>query len=447
MSARRASTGHRVRGPRCAGPPGFTRRLQPQRVSSPRRSFSLPRPVRAILSLLLPEGGILLAAVLAARSADARAVVEPYLPYFLPTVFAVGAAMSWRFNRARLLLALVVLALAERSLALFSARSEGILDAAPVTLHLAAILVAANLTALAFVRERSLLSAEGLRRIGALLLQIVAVAGVYAAWPPELGDPLARVLLPLAAWEGLALPQLVALAFLAALSVQGVRAIWRRETVARGFFWATAAALLAFAASADPLASALALGTGGVVLVVAAVENAYAMAYRDELTGLPARRALNEAMQRLDGGYTVAMVDVDHFKQFNDRHGHDVGDQVLRLVASRLARVNHGGRAYRYGGEEFTVLLPGVALEESVRILDELRRDVADAVFTVRAADRPKRKPTKPKRGRGGAQKLSVTVSIGAAERRSQDLPDAVVKAADRALYRAKEGGRNRVAK
>lgn len=406
----------------------------------------MPRAVRALSSLLLPEGAILLAAALAARSPEARAAVAPYLPYFLPTMLAVGAAMSWRFNRARLLLSIVVLALAERALALFPPGAAGVLDAAPAALHLAAILVAANLTALSFLRERSLLSAEGLRRIGVLALQIAAVAAAYAAWPPERGDPFAHALIAIPGWETVRLPQLVALAYVAALSAQAIRALWRPETVARGFFWATAASLLAFAASDDPLAATLALGTGGLVLVVAAMEHAHSMAYRDELTGLPARRALVEAMQRLDGSYTVAMVDVDHFKQFNDRHGHDVGDQVLRLVASRLARVNHGGRAYRYGGEEFTVLLPDVPLEDSVRILDELRRDIADAVFTVRGADRPKRKPTKPKAGRRGAQRLSVTVSMGAAERRERDLPDAVVKAADRALYRAKETGRNRVA-
>ena len=416
-------------------------------MSSPRRSFTLPRAVRGALALLLPEGAILLAAALAVRSAGARAAIEPVLPYLLPTMLAIGAAMSWRFNRARLLLAIVVLALAERALRLLPSAAPGVEDAGPVALHLAAILVAANLAALAFLRERSLRSADGLRRIAAVLLQIVAVGAVYAAWPPALGDPLARELVPLASWPA-EVPQLVALAFAAALAAQAVRAVWRPETVARGFFWATAAALLAFAWSGDALASTLALGTGGLVLVVAAVEHAHAMAYRDELTGLPARRALNEAMQRLDGAYTVAMVDVDHFKQFNDRHGHDVGDQVLRLVASRLARVNHGGRAFRYGGEEFTVLLPGVPLEESVKILDALRRDVAEAVFTVRGADRPKRKPTKPRPRKGGAQQLSVTVSIGAAERRAkQELPDAVVKAADRALYRAKEAGRNRVAK
>jgi diguanylate cyclase (GGDEF)-like protein len=411
-----------------------------------RRRIPLARPIRAAAALLVPEGAILLAAVLAIRWSQARSAVEPFLPYLLPSMLAIGAVLAWRFRRGRLLLAIVVLALAERALHLLPSSADGVVDAGPAALNAAAVLVAANLAALAFLRERSLRSADGLRRVAIVLAQVAAIAALYAFLPPELPDPLAARPLPavLLAWSGV--PQLVALAFLAALAAQGVRALWHPETVARGFFWATAAALLAFGAADDPLAVTLALGTGGVVLVVAAVEHAYAMAYRDELTGLPARRALDEAMQRLDGHYTVAMVDVDHFKQFNDRHGHDVGDQVLRLVASRLARVDHGGRAYRYGGEEFTVLLPDMPLDESLAVLDALRRDVAEATFTVRGADRPKRKPKTPKPGRAGGQRLSVTVSIGAAERRGrQDLPAEVIKAADRALYRAKESGRNRV--
>ena len=74
-------------------------------------------------------------------------------------------------------------------------------------------------------------------------------------------------------------------------------------------------------------------------------------------------------MQYLDGIkglYTIAMVDVDHFKTFNDKHGHDVGDQVLQLVASRLARSPGGGRAYRYGGEEFTLIFPGRTREQAL---------------------------------------------------------------------------------
>src|SRR4029077_7824091 len=84
----------------------------------------------------------------------------------------------------------------------------------------------------------------------------------------------------------------------------------------------------------------------------------YCCAFVDALTGLPNRRALDEALARLSGDYALAMVDVDHFKQFNDTHGHDAGDRVLRSVAQQL-RATRGGQAFRYGGEEFCLLFTG----------------------------------------------------------------------------------------
>ena len=75
------------------------------------------------------------------------------------------------------------------------------------------------------------------------------------------------------------------------------------------------------------------------LLICAVVQEAFDLAFRDDLTGLPGRRALNEALKRVGNQYTIAMVDVDHFKKFNDTHGHDAGDEVLKLVSSRLARV------------------------------------------------------------------------------------------------------------
>ncbi|HAG79498.1 MAG TPA: GGDEF domain-containing protein, partial [Pseudomonas sp.] len=75
-----------------------------------------------------------------------------------------------------------------------------------------------------------------------------------------------------------------------------------------------------------------------LMLVTAIAHEAYLMAFRDELTGLPGRRALNERLQRLGRQYVLAMADVDHFKRFNDTYGHDVGDQVLKMVASRLRK-------------------------------------------------------------------------------------------------------------
>jgi GGDEF domain-containing protein len=171
------------------------------------------------------------------------------------------------------------------------------------------------------------------------------------------------------------------------------------------------------------------------------------MAYRDGLTGLPARRALNEELLRLNGQYAIAMVDVDHFKKFNDDHGHEVGDQVLRMVAAELERVGGGGRPYRYGGEEFALLFPGKSAKEVVPHLERVRESIETARFTLRGRDRPRKRPDNPKPRRNAKRKrVSVTVSIGAAGRSDRrSAPSEVAGFADKALYRAKKTGRNRV--
>src|SRR5438270_12939913 len=112
------------------------------------------------------------------------------------------------------------------------------------------------------------------------------------------------------------------------------------------------------------------------------------MAYLDELTQLPSRRSLNEALLKLGETYSIAMLDVDHFKKFNDSYGHESGDQALRLVASRLARIAGGGKAYRYGGEEFAVVFPGKPAEDVFIYLDRMRKIIEQSTFTVRGKDR-----------------------------------------------------------
>jgi len=100
----------------------------------------------------------------------------------------------------------------------------------------------------------------------------------------------------------------------------------------RTFAWAMIPTFLGLSTVrlGNPGFSTFYLATAALILIVAVVEASYHMAYQDSLTGLPARRALNEALLRLGGHYTVAMVDVDHFKRINDHHGHDVGDRCSR---------------------------------------------------------------------------------------------------------------------
>lgn len=140
------------------------------------------------------------------------------------------------------------------------------------------------------------------------------------------------------------------------------------------------------------------------------------------------------------------MLDVDHFKKFNDTWGHDTGDNVLRLVASRMANLKGAGKAYRYGGEEFLVLFNGISAKDCRPHLETLREAIAEYKITIRDfTRRPADKKGICMRGekRTGKQ-VNVTISIGAAERgRHLITPDKVIKAADKALYKAKKAGRN----
>ena len=187
--------------------------------------------------------------------------------------------------------------------------------------------------------------------------------------------------------------------------------------------------------------------------LISLVAHSFRLAYIDELTEIPGRRALVEALDDPGSTFTLAMLDVDHFKKFNDTHGHEVGDQVLRMVAARIATVGAGGSAYRYGGEEFTLLFPGKSMEQVTEELERIRHLVESSPLFLRSQDRPKEKPrkseaakpTKPKAVKKKSPSVGVTISIGVATRRTSEPWDRVMKRADQALYKAKEGGRNQV--
>jgi diguanylate cyclase (GGDEF)-like protein len=229
-------------------------------------------------------------------------------------------------------------------------------------------------------------------------------------------------------------------------------AVWRAWPKHTPLDIGLAASLLAFFIAAEWAASPSVFGAflsaAGAVVLVAFVQESHRLAFRDELTGLPGRRALEEQLRALGPSYTIAMVDVDHFKKFNDTHGHDIGDQVLKLVAARLAEVGGGGTAFRYGGEEFSLLFPGRGVKEALPFLESTRESVERYKMAVRGTERPRQQEAGIRR-RGDSvptKRLSVTVSMGAAEPEVERQPPAqVLKAADEALYRAKKGGRNRV--
>jgi len=181
-----------------------------------------------------------------------------------------------------------------------------------------------------------------------------------------------------------------------------------------------------------------------LILAWAVMESSWRNAHIDELTDLPGRRMMKHHFARLGSAYSIAVLDVDHFKKVNDRHGHDIGDQVLRFISAFLKK-NEAGKAYRFGGEEFVIVCDGDDYERTTSLLDELRKDIHAKKFSIRGKGRPRKKPDKPKAAAAKSGNIRVAVSIGVARRNSKlSTPQEVLDAADKALYQAKKAGRNR---
>ncbi len=372
--------------------------------------------------------------------------LERYGPYIL---FVIGSALASTFKRGRVVAALLVLVVAYVAQQLWL--QHGLIGLRARAVYLAlGLFVPLNLGLLAFLPERGTLNRHGALRLAVLAVQIGLTALIIAGGATAIVDAAYRKFLdPLPISAGY-LPQL-AILFIASGAVAAVVATFLARSAINA---SLAGAIIAFAVAAHVVSAqtifSVFVVAAELMITVGVLQDTFRMAFRDELTGLPSRRALNEQLMALPRTYTIAMLDIDHFKKFNDTYGHDLGDQVLKMVAGRIARVGGGGQAFRYGGEEFTVVFPGKSIAETLPFLEALRENVEDYRLALRASDRPKKsKGTRRRRGGWrGKRSVSVTISIGAAERSERlGTPDEVIQAADRALYRAKEKGRNQVSR
>jgi diguanylate cyclase len=161
---------------------------------------------------------------------------------------------------------------------------------------------------------------------------------------------------------------------------------------------------------------------------------------RDPLTSLSNRKHFEQSLAQTiamragtpeQAPFSVLLIDIDHFKQFNDTHGHQIGDDVLRLIAQSLKESVKGrDLAARYGGEEFAVLLPDTDLEGAKAVAENIRTAISRKALRKRST---------------GETLGRVTVSIGAAEQQQRENMDAFIYRVDRLLYAAKQSGRNTV--
>jgi diguanylate cyclase (GGDEF)-like protein len=376
--------------------------------------------LRLLTGLAYPGGLLLLAAFALYREEPVQNAVAPYTIYFCFGALAAAALLSWYHNYARVLCLAAATGIAVWSFAVLAGGSE-------VSKVVPAILLPLNFVLFAWLVERGVLTLSGILKLAAIGLQ---VAGVVV-WM-RLGSTSAGK------WAGM--PWSVILVFVASGLLLLILAFRQQTKIGPALLWALVA-MFAAMNQGKPESIFLYSGAAGMILLLGVLEHGYDIAYFDELTGLPSRRAFNEALRLLRGRYAIAMCDVDLFKNLNDTYGHDVGDQVLKMIAGRLSNVRGGGRVFRHGGEEFSILFRRSTAAEVLPVVEALREAVAEADFLFREA---RQKPGADARKTAPGNAVKITISIGYADRSDgRPTPEMVVKAADEALYRAKESGRN----
>jgi diguanylate cyclase (GGDEF)-like protein len=370
----------------------------------------------------------------------ALVTIFPYL------VLIVGLFLGWRFSRSRLIFILIILAMVDRALRQLTFQPQAGIEIDRIVFNILSFLLPLNILIIAFIRERGILTLRGMGRLGLLGIQPFIIYTLVKFRYLEFFTFLDSELISSTFFKEVAIPQPSMLLFVVVFIFLIFNFIIKKDFFEGGLFWTL---LCMFSALLEEGASDVAimyLSTAGLILIVSILEYSHNVAYRDELTGLPSRRSLSETFLKLPNRYSIAMLDIDNFKKFNDRYGHDVGDQVLRMVAFQILKVSGGGKAFRYGGEEFTIVFPGKTATETRQHLECLRKTIANNLFVIRSPKRPINKPKDLESAPRSSKRVKITVSIGVAER-GENLtePDDVLKAADQALLRAKKAGRDQV--
>lgn len=366
---------------------------------------------------------------------------------FLPFVFAVAAAFLGERLHLRPL-TLFSTAVLGGYLSLFPVPGLQWIETRPDNLFALVGLLTVLAVALCFIKQEWLLAIPVLPQVIVTLAVFTLLPRLYPDHSWVVRTWTWRASVPVLSWVNWA-----AVAALAGLAYR--RFVAERPTASTGLlaaalmcFWTMEGLLLAGRHALLPtdLFVSVPVLCGLSFILYGELYLYWQRIYVDELTGVFNRRALNERLWDLRPHYSIAMVDIDFFKRFNDTFGHEQGDTVLRFVASHFQNPQHG-TCYRYGGEEFCILFENISAPHASRILNQMREDLAKKTFHIRSSKQVRSLTSKKDRKiQPKTSKVNITVSIGVAEPQADhQTADDVLKAADAALYRAKHMGRNRV--
>lgn len=396
--------------------------------------------------ILIPLIGILI--TLLAMPYAARLPVDiiekiPFAPYL---IFVGATFLGGFFKRHRT--AMISLTY---SMAYLVLHNSGFSGGSPTNhqaliFAITAFLLPLNIAWLASSKEQQVISSKGFMTTIILLGQFLGAYWLFKNYSHQLSQML---FYQIDALKGFIIPKQFSLALLASfttsISILIYHTVKKKGLFEITFLGSLVSTMFFFSTDMAKEIDTIYYSLSGLILLWGLMHNSYVIAYVDELTELPGRRAMVEEMSRLKGHYSIAMLDIDFFKKFNDTYGHDVGDQVLKMVAGKIRQVGGGGKPFRYGGEEFSIIFPGKDSKAAFPYLSNLREVIDGTHLILRSKNRPSTKPDNlPTRRTPWRQEVHVTISIGVATSSGDlDTAEHVMKAADDALYRSKEKGRN----
>lgn len=299
------------------------------------------------------------------------------------------------------------------------------------------ILLPINAILLGFSKERGIISSYGRNKAIIIIAQLI---WIFINMMGKSGADATKAPQPILI--GLKAPALVL--YIIAIVVLLVSYFLKSQYLNIAFVAVLIASIISFYLSNRIIVVAIFTTAIFVIIVIALFDISYSLAFYDTLTGVLSRRALEQELLKLGNKYCIAMVDLDHFKHINDNYGHDVGDEVLKMVASLLEKTAGRAKVFRYGGEEFAILFSGIGISDATAQLERMRKIIERRPFIIRSMNRPSEKPQKITASSTGQGKINVTVSIGVAQK-SELLKtwQEVIRKADEALYKSKNGGRN----
>jgi len=363
------------------------------------------------------------------------------LPYI---VLTFGLIFGWYFASSRMILSLLVLALADRALTLLPTTGADQETVRQTIVAITAFLVPLNLLAFSILKEDSLLTLRGLMRLLLVLVQPVLLLWLCRPDQHDLASSFTWEYIPLRYMDWTPIPQPALVAFAVAMLLHVIRFTLHRDPLEGGAIWALYAIFVAYHTSPYGWQPTNFFMAAGLILFVTLLQSFYQRAYRDELTGIPGLLAYEEAIGQLGKRFSLAVIGIDQLSQYANTHGKPVSEQILKLVAPRIQAACSEGQVFRTTGEELTVLFPGKSATETMVTLDTVRKTLEAIGLFLRGQDRVWETQRGIKKAGSRDQALPITLSIGVAEKLSASATlTLVIKSAYRALYEAKGIGGN----